>query len=188
MPEHTWGSGVWGAVVTDGFWQTLNLGGLGYNYEGVYSPGLHQRMANWQRHVSTMPENARMLVLLGKHLEQYRGHYYGKAKNLVRRLTAAYDRALAVHDLLLLPTTVKKSQPNPDPAAPGYADEIISQAMGNTINCASFNATGHPAMSLPCGMRAGLPVGMMLVGPMHGEAQIYRAARGFEQQVNWKER
>jgi len=188
VPEHAWGVGVWGAVVTDGFWNTLNLGGLGYNYEGAYSPALHERMVNWREHFASMPENAHMLMLLGKHLEQYRGKYYGKAKNMVHRLTAAYDRALACHDLLLLPTTVKKSQPNPVPGAPDYADELISQAMGNTINCASFNATGHPALSIPCGTRAGLPVGMMLVGRMYSEALIYRVAHAFEQQVNWKQR
>ncbi len=188
VPEHAWGAGVWGAVVTDGFWNTLNLGGQGYNYEGVFSPALHGRMVNWRDHFASMPENAHMLMLLGKHLEQYRGKYYGKAKNMVRRLTAAYDRALAGCDLLLLPTTVKKSQPNPVPGTPGHADELISQAMGNTINCAPFNATGHPAMSIPCGLRDGLPVGLMLVGCMHAEALIYRAAHAFEQQVNWKER
>jgi len=188
VPEHTWGAGIWGAVVTDGFWNTLNLGGVGYNYEGVYSPALHGRMMNWRAHLPSMPENAHMLMLLGKHLERYHGKYYGKAKNMVRRLAAAYDRALAGHDLLLLPTTVKKSQPNPVPAAPGYADALIWQAMGNTINCASFNATGHPAMSIPCGLRDGLPVGLMLVGRMHSEALIYRAAQAFEQQTDWMQR
>lgn len=188
VPEHLWGPGVWGAVVTDGFWNTLNLGGLGYNHEGVYSPGLHTRMQHWEEHVASMPENARMLILLGRHLARYRGAYYGKARNMVRRLTAAYDRAFAGHDLLLLPTTVKKSQPNPDPAAAGYAEELISQAMGNTINCAPFNATGHPAISIPCGIRDGLPVGLMLAGPMHAEGSIYRVAHAFEHAVNWKQR
>lgn len=187
VPEHQWGVGNWGVVVTDGFWNTLNLGGLGYNHDGVYSPGLHTRMLHWKDHVASMPENARMLILLGRHLARYRGAYYGKAKNMVRRLTAAYERAFAGLDLLLLPTTVKKSRPNPDPAAAGYADELISQAMGNTINCAPFNATGHPAISIPCGVRDGLPVGLMLVGPMHAEGRIYRVAHAFEQSVNWKQ-
>ncbi len=180
VPEHLWGVGVWGAVVTDGFWRTLNYGGLGYNYEGVYSPGLHQRMADWKKHITTMPENALMLMLLGKHLEQYQGKYYGKAKNMVRRLTAAYDKALTQYDLLLMPTTIGKSRPNPVPDMANYADEVIAQAMGNTINTAPFNATGHPAISFPCGSRTGLPVGMMLVGKMYSETQVYRVAHAFE--------
>lgn len=188
VPEHAWGAGVWGAVVTDGFWNTLNLGGVGYNHDGVYSPGLHARMTHWREHLGAMPENAQMLVLLGKHLSRHHGAYYGKARNMVRRLAAAYDHALATVDLLLLPTTVGKSRPNPDPAAPGGADERIAQAMGNTINCAPFNATGHPAISLPCGLRNGLPVGLMLVGPMHTEARLYRAAHAFEHHSDWKQR
>jgi amidase len=48
-------------------------------------------------------------------------------------------------------------------------------------NTAAFDATGHPAMSLPCGQIDGLPVGMMLVGRRFDEGSILRAAYGFEQ-------
>jgi amidase len=43
----------------------------------------------------------------------YDGSYYGKAMNITRRLTAAYDVALATHDLLLMPTTPMKVTPLP---------------------------------------------------------------------------
>ena len=45
----------------------------------------------------------------------------------------------------------------------------------------------HPAMSLPCGMADGLPVGLMLVGRHFDEKTIYRAAHAFEQAGDWKE-
>ena len=48
--------------------------------------------------------------------------------------------------------------------------------------------TGHPAMSIPCGMEDGLPVGMMLVAKKWGEATIYRAAAAFEQAEDWRSR
>ena len=41
-------------------------------------------------------------------------------------------------------------------------------------------------MSIPCGFREGLPIGMMIVGDFYQEATIYRAAFAFEQAVNWK--
>lgn len=45
-----------------------------------------------------------------------------------------------------------------------------------------FNLTRQPAASIPCGFtKAGLPVGLQLVGPLYGEAAVLRASRAFEQ-------
>jgi Asp-tRNA(Asn)/Glu-tRNA(Gln) amidotransferase A subunit family amidase len=44
-------------------------------------------------------------------------------------------------------------------------------------NTAQFDCTHHPAMSLPCGMADGLPVGTMLVAKAFDEETIYRAGR-----------
>jgi amidase len=54
------------------------------------------------------------------------------------------------------------------------------------LNTSVFNVTGHPAMSVPCGMSDGLPIGMMLVGKQFDEATIYRAAYAFEQLGDWR--
>ncbi|MGE3678010.1 MAG: amidase family protein, partial [Burkholderiales bacterium] len=44
-----------------------------------------------------------------------------------------------------------------------------------------FNLTQQPAASIPCGFtRAGLPVGLHIVGPRHADARVLRAARAFE--------
>ena len=44
-----------------------------------------------------------------------------------------------------------------------------------------FNLTGQPAASIPCGFtKAGLPVGMQIVGPRYADALVLRAARAFE--------
>jgi len=43
-------------------------------------------------------------MLLGHFMVmRYRGHYYAKAQNLVRRLRRAYDEVLSRYDLLLMP-------------------------------------------------------------------------------------
>jgi amidase len=55
-------------------------------------------------------------------------------------------------------------------------------------NTAPFNVSHHPAMSIPCGMRDGLPMGMMLIGRHFDEPTIYRAAHAFEQSVDWTKR
>ena len=42
-------------------------------------------------------------------IKNYRGHYYAKAQNLARQLSAAYDGVLADYDLLLMPTLPMKA-------------------------------------------------------------------------------
>jgi amidase len=54
-------------------------------------------------------------------------------------------------------------------------------------NTVSFDLTHHPSMSIPCGMRDGLPVGLMLTGRHFDESTIYRAAHAFEQSKNWQD-
>jgi aspartyl-tRNA(Asn)/glutamyl-tRNA(Gln) amidotransferase subunit A len=45
-----------------------------------------------------------------------------------------------------------------------------------------FNMTRQPAASIPCGLtRAGLPIGLQIVGPLYAEDRVLRAARAFEQ-------
>ena len=44
-----------------------------------------------------------------------------------------------------------------------------------------FNMTRQPAASIPCGLtRAGLPIGLQIVGPLYADAKVLRAARAFE--------
>jgi aspartyl-tRNA(Asn)/glutamyl-tRNA(Gln) amidotransferase subunit A len=44
-----------------------------------------------------------------------------------------------------------------------------------------FNMTRQPAASIPCGLTsAGLPIGLQIVGRLHDDARVLRAARAFE--------
>jgi amidase len=103
---------------------------------------------------------------------------YARTVNAVRRLRREYDRALERADLLLMPTTPHKARPMPAARSPvaGYVG-AANDMFGNT---APFNATHHPALSLPCGEAGGLPIGLMLVGRHFGEATVLRAARACE--------
>jgi aspartyl-tRNA(Asn)/glutamyl-tRNA(Gln) amidotransferase subunit A len=49
-----------------------------------------------------------------------------------------------------------------------------------------FNLSQQPAASVPCGLTAaGLPVGLQIVGAMHADALVLRAARAFEAANPW---
>ncbi|MAL79744.1 MAG: amidase [Sneathiella sp.] len=44
-----------------------------------------------------------------------------------------------------------------------------------------FNLTQQPACSIPCGLTSdGLPIGLQIVGPMHGDLAVLNAAAAFE--------
>tara|TARA_B100000579_G_scaffold430574_1_gene444213 strand:- start:851 stop:2323 length:1473 start_codon:yes stop_codon:yes gene_type:complete len=183
VPSHLLGGYAWGAIVSDGFWQSLKLSGNGYNHSRSYSVDLYDGLSSWSDDLDLMPVNAQTLILLGYSLEKYRGYYYGKAKNYARLLGRAYDEALKNYDALLLPTTVQRASMNPDP---DDHQEIFRQAFSNTINTAQFNASGHPALSIPCGLRDDLPVGMMLVGRHNEEHTLYQLAVEFESNFDWQ--
>ena len=103
---------------------------------------------------------------------------------MVRQLQRAYNEALSRYDLLLMPTLPMTATPLLAADAP--VAEIIQRAFEMLPNTAPFDCTHHPAMSLPCGMVDGLPVGMMLVAKFYDEPTIYRVAAAFEHGVDWK--
>ena len=76
---------------------------------------------------------------------------------------ASHDKPLqSYYDLLLMPTTPMKATKLPEP--PASREDYVARALEMISNTSLFNITHHPAMSLPCGMVDGLPVGLMLVG------------------------
>lgn len=186
IPMHPQGIAVWSGIICDGLWETLKYNGTPTNITSVSSPALWQAANGWLKRLDDMPHNVRILMLFGRYLERYNGYYYGKAKNMMRRLCAAYDDALAKYDLLLMPTTSGKPLPNVTSLAEASVEQVMQHTMNGLFNTCQFNATGHPAMSVPCGERDGLPVGMMLMGKHFDEPSIYRAAHAFEQSADWQ--
>lgn len=50
-----------------------------------------------------------------------------------------------------------------------------------------FNATGQPAVNLPCGrsQQVGFPIGLQIVGPLFDELTLFQIAYAFEQATEW---
>jgi aspartyl-tRNA(Asn)/glutamyl-tRNA(Gln) amidotransferase subunit A len=108
-----------------------------------------------------------------------------RARRVVRR---EWAKVFASVDALLTPTTpvvaTRFGQQTAD--LPGGEKALLRAYLDLTL---PFNFTGHPALSLPCGFaRAGLPIGMQLVGRPFGEATILRLAHHYQQATDWHKR
>jgi len=180
VPAHLQGFAVWAAIRGDAACVTLlEMNGAGINHEGLYVTSLLDRAMAWRSRADDFADTIKIASIFSKYtLDRYGGHYYAKAQNIRRRLRAAYDAALATYDLLLLPTTPMKA--TPIPAKGASPQEITRRSWEATRNTCPFNVTGHPAISIPCGMEDERPIGLMLVGRHNDEATIYKAAAAFE--------
>ena len=64
--------------------------------------------------------------------------------------------------------------------------ETVSLALPMVGNTAPYNASGHPAISVPCGREDALPIGLMLIGRHFDEARLLAAAAQFEALGDWR--
>jgi amidase len=153
----------------------------------VHDEALVARLHHWQDQANELSDSLKLTAVSANVLrKRFGGHHLAKAYNLAPGVRAAYDAALEQFDLLMMPTVPMKAQPIPPRDAP--LAERIQRAFEAAPNVQPFNISGHPAMSLPCAMRDGLPVGMMLVGRWYHEPTIYTVAHAFEQATDWRTR
>jgi aspartyl-tRNA(Asn)/glutamyl-tRNA(Gln) amidotransferase subunit A len=103
-------------------------------------------------------------------------------------LSVAMRCVLESVDLLVTPTTpIVAARIGQETVCYGGIEEPILLAMIRYT--APFNATGLPALSLPCGFaRAGLPIGLQLAGRPFDEATVLRAGHAYEQATEWHRR
>ncbi len=186
VPMHKLGPAIWLPIAAEGgTQQMMKDNGHGFNWKGLYVTSMVKHHQGWKQRADELSETLKITMVLGEYfIQKHGGHYYAKAQNISRQLTAAYDEALASYDLLLMPTLPMVATRLPAVDAP--VQEVIERAFEMLPNCCPFDVTGHPAMTLPCGLVDGLPVGMMLIGKMYDEATIYTAAYAFEQAGDWK--
>lgn len=101
-----------------------------------------------------------------------------KAHRKVFELRKAYDDALSSFDVLVTPMA-----PTVAFQLPESLPDRIKAAVGIVANSCSFNITGHPAMSVPCGFGGDnndLPIGMQIISKRWGEDAVLKAAALFE--------
>jgi aspartyl-tRNA(Asn)/glutamyl-tRNA(Gln) amidotransferase subunit A len=124
-------------------------------------------------------------ILLGTYVlsSGYIEAYYLQALRVRRLIHDDFERAFAECDVLIGPTAptaaFKIGEKFDDPLAM-YLSDIY------TISC---NLAGLPGISIPCGFtKAGLPIGLQIIGPDFAEDKLLRVARMLERETDWHTR
>ena len=181
IPWHRDGMHIWNAIAIEGATMLMVAGNsMGTNWKGHYTTCLLDVYGRSRRtRADDLSETVKLMMLLGQYMQdRYHGRYYAKAQNLGRALAAAYDDSLRECDLLVMPTLPMKA--TVIPPADASREEYVARALEMIPNTTPSNVTGHPAMTVPCGVSGGLPIGMMLIGRMGEDATVLRAADAYQ--------
>ena len=106
----------------------------------------------------------------------------------IGRIWEGMRKQFAKVDILALPTTPTVAFPIGQNAPTRWLNkpEGTMRWFGMT---AAFNATGQPAASVPAGFtRAGLPVGLQLVGQRYADWKVLQACKTFEMLAPWADK
>jgi amidase len=179
VPQHTIHGGLIMPFLLLGGAELIMNGGFPSHANQSIPFGLPEAFDRIKSHTERMPPNVKLMLLASAYANQHGGRaIYAKAIRLRDAARREYDRVLADVDALIMPTTPTVAPLLP-PEAPCIADSIKAISPGMT-NTAQFDATGHPAISVPSHPSEGLPVGCMLVGRHWEEATLYRLAAAVE--------
>ncbi len=112
---------------------------------------------------------------------------YVRAVDAIRMHSRVVVSFWDTHDVLVTPTLPRTAPPlNTLGADLATAGDEYMDFVGFTF---PYNCTGQPAISLPLAMdSSGMPIGVQLVGPPHGEAVILGLAAQLEQARPWSGR
>ena len=112
----------------------------------------------------------------------YYDAYYGKAQKVRTLVQRDFQKAFERVDVIVAPTT---------PSAAfkmGEKEDPLSMYL-NDVFTIPVNLAGLPGLSVPAGFtKAGLPVGLQIIGKAFDEATLLRTAKAYEAATRWHER
>jgi aspartyl-tRNA(Asn)/glutamyl-tRNA(Gln) amidotransferase subunit A len=112
----------------------------------------------------------------------YYDAYYLKAQKVRSLINADFKRAFGEVDVLMGPTA-----PTPAFDIGAKTDDPILMYL-NDIYTIGANLAGLPAVSVPCGLVGGLPVGLQVIGPHFAEERLLAAAHAWQRATDWHRR
>lgn len=100
----------------------------------------------------------------------------GTGQPSVEVLVAGFERLLQAYDVICSPTMANVAPVAPADWRSAYPDSF----MGTDFTFIA-NSAGCPAVTVPCGLVAGLPVGLQIIGQRGDEATVLRVAQTVEE-------
>ncbi|MFC0558978.1 Asp-tRNA(Asn)/Glu-tRNA(Gln) amidotransferase subunit GatA [Halalkalibacter alkalisediminis] len=109
----------------------------------------------------------------------YYDAYYKKAQQVRTLIKQDFEKVFEKYDVIIGPTTptpaFKIGENTKDPLTM-YANDILTIPV---------NLAGVPGISVPCGFKDGLPLGLQIIGKHFDESTVYRVAHAFEQATDY---
>ncbi|HEY8477573.1 MAG TPA: Asp-tRNA(Asn)/Glu-tRNA(Gln) amidotransferase subunit GatA [Chloroflexota bacterium] len=134
----------------------------------------------WENYFRTRGEGfgpeVKRRIMLGTYALSagYYDAYYLRAQKIRTLIKADFDHAFETYDVIAAPTAptvaFRLGERLADPLAM-YLSDVLTIPV---------NLAGLPAISVPCGLSGGLPVGLQLIAPPLAEAMLLRVARAYE--------
>lgn len=185
IPQHYNGLPIWlGTWIgeTTTLWKTDGVGSLG---KGFYSTQFAEFFGAKRR--TRADDHAiavKLALIMGEYVQdKYMSRYHAKAQNLRRSLKESFDEKFEKFDALAMPTTPQTAHEVKENVS---HEEALERGWNQLQNTPTFNMTGHPALTLPCGTSDGLPIGLQLVGEEFDDSTLLRIAYAFEQNTDWE--
>jgi aspartyl-tRNA(Asn)/glutamyl-tRNA(Gln) amidotransferase subunit A len=116
------------------------------------------------------------------------GADYLKGQRVRRLIRDEVDEVLGGVDVLIAPTVpIAATEVGASEAEVNGRRESVRASLIRYTR--PFNASGHPAASVPCGFTAdGLPIGMQVIGRSFDEATVLRVADAYQRVTDWHTR
>ena len=127
-------------------------------------------------------EEVKRRIMIGTYAlsSGYYEAYYGKAQQVRTKIVEDFRAAFEQVDLVVTPTSptvaFKLGERTADPLAM-YLSDYFTVPMP---------LAGIPAVSIPCGLSQGLPVGFQIAGPAFSESRILDAAHALEKAIGFE--
>lgn len=149
--------------------------GIKYGYRTAEYEGLHSLYKRTRS--EGFGEEVKRRIMLGSFVlsSGYYDAYYLKALKVKTLIKKAFDDAFSRYDVILGPTA-----PSTAPKLGESLTDPLKMYLGDIYTIA-VNLAGLPGISIPCGLdKAGLPIGLQLIGDCFQEKKLLRTAYTYE--------
>lgn len=139
----------------------------------------------WEMYENTRSEGfgseVKRRIMLGTYALSagYYDQYYAKAQKIRTLILRDFNEAFSKFDVLLAPTS---------PSVAFRLGEKVEEPLKmylSDICTIPVNLAGIPAISIPCGLDNGLPVGFQLMGPALSEGKLLNIAGALEEAIGF---